>query len=160
VDEVYATDEQPGTVDVWLMAECRSGWPLYGLESAGMRHRGDNIDTVLRKAAWNSSRPYPINGGNEYDWLAREQLPLLPIWPGFAINTIFYAAILWMLCLGFGAVRRRRRLKRGLCVKCAYDLRGTSSGVCPECGASMQNRAHTRGCASAAASCSRHDAPR
>ena len=67
-------------------------------------------------------------------------LPLRPIWPGFAINTVFYAFILWLLFALGGtpfALRRRRRIKRGLCPKCAYDLRGsaTDSTTCPECGA-------------------------
>jgi uncharacterized paraquat-inducible protein A len=26
------------------------------------------------------------------------------------------------------------RRRRGLCVKCGYDLTGNTSGVCPECG--------------------------
>lgn len=30
-------------------------------------------------------------------------------------------------------LRRRRRMRRGLCVGCGYDLRG-STGPCPECG--------------------------
>ncbi len=63
-------------------------------------------------------------------------LPLRPLWPGFAINTIFYAAILWLLAFGPFAVRRVVRRKRGHCIKCGYDLRGTSGGGggCPECG--------------------------
>jgi hypothetical protein len=37
-----------------------------------------------------------------------------------------------------GARRRRRvRASRGLCQTCAYDLTGNTSGVCPECGASI-----------------------
>ncbi len=56
-------------------------------------------------------------------------------WPGFAINTIFYAAILWSLTLGPFTARRVIRHKRGLCIKCGYDLRGTEHDVCPECGA-------------------------
>lgn len=30
--------------------------------------------------------------------------------------------------------RTRRRNMRGLCVACAYDLQGSRSGICPECG--------------------------
>jgi hypothetical protein len=33
-----------------------------------------------------------------------------------------------------GPLRRYWRQKRGLCTYCGYDLRGTRSGVCPECG--------------------------
>ncbi|MCL4196578.1 MAG: hypothetical protein KJZ69_03720 [Phycisphaerales bacterium] len=29
---------------------------------------------------------------------------------------------------------RDRRRAPGLCIKCGYDLRGNTSGVCPECG--------------------------
>jgi hypothetical protein len=61
-------------------------------------------------------------------------LPLRPIWPGFAINTVFYAGVLWLLFAAPFAMRRRRRIKRGLCPKCGYDLRGSESKECPECG--------------------------
>lgn len=33
-----------------------------------------------------------------------------------------------------GPLRRHRRRRKGLCLKCAYDLKGNVSGVCPECG--------------------------
>ena len=62
-------------------------------------------------------------------------LPLYPIWPGFAINTIFYAAILWLLFAAPFTLRRWRRIRRGLCVRCAYPV-GTNA-VCSECGASI-----------------------
>ena len=63
----------------------------------------------------------------------RAILPYRPIWPGFVINTIFYAAI---LCLPFAPFQLRRyvRVKRALCIKCGYDLRGNFSAGCPECG--------------------------
>lgn len=32
-----------------------------------------------------------------------------------------------------GPLRRWRRRRRGLCVKCGYDLTGNVTGVCPEC---------------------------
>jgi hypothetical protein len=59
-------------------------------------------------------------------------LPVLPLWPGFAINTIFYAAILWLLFAAPGFVRRRIRVRRGQCPACAYPV--GSSTVCTECG--------------------------
>ena len=68
---------------------------------------------------------------------SRFDLPIKPIWSGFAINTILYAAILWLLSLCPSATRRLIRRKRGRCIKCGYDLRGHSGGeVCPECGTS------------------------
>jgi hypothetical protein len=33
-----------------------------------------------------------------------------------------------------GPVRRWRRRRKGLCLKCAYNLTGNVTGVCPECG--------------------------
>jgi hypothetical protein len=62
----------------------------------------------------------------------RALLPFGPILPGFAINTIFYAAVIWVLCAVPGKVRRWRRIKRGLCPRCAYPV-GESS-TCTECG--------------------------
>jgi hypothetical protein len=37
-----------------------------------------------------------------------------------------------------GPLRRWRRRRQGLCVKCAYDLTGNESGVCPECGTATE----------------------
>ena len=55
------------------------------------------------------------------------------MWPGFAINTVFYAVILWLPFAPF-QLRRYMRVKRGLCIKCAYDLRHADHSACPECG--------------------------
>ena len=48
-------------------------------------------------------------------------LPLGIGWPGFAANTAFYAAILWLLIPGSFVLRRVIRVKRGLCPKCGYE---------------------------------------
>ena len=53
---------------------------------------------------------------------------ILPIW----IPTAFFATVLWFSCRPLYVRRRRRRL--GLCVNCGYNLTGTESGVCSECG--------------------------
>ena len=34
------------------------------------------------------------------------------------------------------ALGREERRRRGLCVRCGYDLTGNVSGTCPECGTS------------------------
>lgn len=53
-------------------------------------------------------------------------------------TAIFFTAASWpILCLsilGYRRWRRREREKAGECINCGYDLRGNTSGVCPECG--------------------------
>ncbi len=61
----------------------------------------------------------------------------------FSLNIPF-----WLPIIGLGpivtrnrflALRRRKRKKLGLCVKCGYDLRG-SKDRCPECGTGFSNQ--------------------
>ncbi len=65
-------------------------------------------------------------------------LPLRPLWPGFAVNTLFYTVILWFMICGPFALRRLIRMKRGLCPACAYPVGETT--VCSECGKALPNR--------------------
>ena len=65
--------------------------------------------------------------------------PLRPIVPGFLLNTLFYAAVLWLLIPGPFTLRRFIRVKRGLCPKCAYPV--GESDACSECGKRLSNRA-------------------
>ncbi len=55
-----------------------------------------------------------------------------PLWRGFAINTVFYAALLWLMFAAPFALRRSIRRRRGLCPACAYPV--GASDVCTECG--------------------------
>lgn len=61
-------------------------------------------------------------------------LPLLPAWPGLAVNSALYGSAWWLLLFAPGAFRRFRRRSRGCCVACGYDLRGDYTAGCPECG--------------------------
>jgi hypothetical protein len=103
------------------------GWPARAL----------TIASHLTESSY--SCPYYLRAG-KYSFAYR------PLWPGFAINTIFYAAILWALFTVPGMIKRRRRIKRGVCVRCAYPV-GTSSAVCSECGTPVQSRSAVHGAA-------------
>ncbi len=66
-------------------------------------------------------------------WTLR-MLPLRPIFPGFLINTLFYALVLWLLWSAPFVTRRLIRRRRGNCIRCGYDLRHAEHAACPECG--------------------------
>jgi hypothetical protein len=62
------------------------------------------------------------------------EIPINPAWPGFAINTIFYAAILGLLFFAPGPIRRFIRIKRHRCAACGYQIAEGVGPVCSECG--------------------------
>ncbi len=125
------------------LAERRVGWPL---TSHGYKLSGSIRGSTNRRLRVNRVWHVPNVLGKLFPSTDELVLPSKVLWPGFAINTIFYAAILWLLAFGPFAVRRFVRDKRGRCIKCGYDLRGTSGGgsaggdVCPECGTRCQQR--------------------
>lgn len=59
-------------------------------------------------------------------------LPLGVDWPRTTFNTLFYAALLWLLTPGPFVLRRFIRRHRGRCPQCAYPV--GESTVCTECG--------------------------
>lgn len=73
-----------------------------------------------------------------------DRMPLRPIWPGFAINTLVYAFVIGAAWSGVGTLCRAIRRRRGLCARCAYPV--GASPVCTECGAAVKfGRAHEEG---------------
>jgi hypothetical protein len=145
----YHSDESPlGMREVHVSTVC-AGWPLM---SCFGRVYGDQqvLANMSPRSLWNLKHsPLVKLPGHPYlavclpeSWIARNPtlhgrfLPLQPIWPGFAINTIFYAAILWLLFAVAGSIRRWRRRRRGLCPGCAYPV--GASDVCSECGGKLK----------------------
>ncbi|MCH8822568.1 MAG: hypothetical protein IH984_03575 [Planctomycetes bacterium] len=115
------------------------GWPRLALWSGYEIGYGGDGPSSKPRGYWTIWSGMRISG-TQHDYsvglnAVPRSLPYRPIWSGFAINTLFYAAILWILWSSSSAARRLIRRKRGLCIKCGYDLRGNSGGdVCPECG--------------------------
>ena len=88
--------------------------PRWGFEFGGFCVK----DTIAKRSMGSTPRPYRR--------LRKIQIPLLPACILFAA----YPTILFIR----GPVRRYRRRRKGLCLKCGYNLTGNVSGVCPECG--------------------------
>ena len=65
-------------------------------------------------------------------WALRANVPL---WCPFAL----FAACPTITFIR-GPLRRYRRRRRGLCLKCGYDLTGNVTGVCSECGEATRVR--------------------
>jgi hypothetical protein len=100
-----------------------AGWPVFSL-------RGE---VLLRASTWECRSCISI--GSDSSW--RRWAPARPIWPGFAINTIFYAAILWLLWIARrtpGKIRRFIRVRRGRCPACGYQIAEGVGPRCSECG--------------------------
>ncbi len=121
--EVRSPEGELSWLQLW---DRRAGWPCRCLHWWKLDGLGGNPEQ------WNG-----VKHGRLAVRSARS-LPLLPLWPGFAINTVFYALIAWGLWQVPPTIRRRRRRRNGLCVRCGYDLKGlgglAGGSPCPECG--------------------------
>ncbi len=114
-------------VDWWVayggpVSGLRAGWPMRSMGAAW-------VDEPLLNPSHVGAVICRRDGATHFDILA-----LRPIWPGFAINTLFWAAVLWLVIPGPFALRRLIRRRRGLCPACGYDLRHGEHEACPECG--------------------------
>jgi len=105
------------------------GWPILSMWCGfGWDHL--HWPKVLMDPHWCAILVMPRPSPDK--WRSLRALPLRPIWPGFAINTILYATFLWLLIPGPVLLRRFIRVKRGRCPACAYPV--GESDVCSECG--------------------------
>lgn len=115
-----------------------SGWPYLAMASGILiRFRDDPPQTLTVETSGIAIGPLGINEDSR-------AYPLRPIWPGFALNTLFYTLVGALFWFGFIEGSRRfcrliRRM-RGHCQKCGYDLRNRTSMGCPECGWRRQEK--------------------
>jgi len=106
------------------------GWPTLCLKS-GIERRMDGKTRVV----WGAIGPH--NGVT-----LNRTVPYVPIWPGYLINTLIYAAAafaLLSLLARLQSIRRDRKARSGICLSCGYHV--GSLATCPECG--HQNPAST-----------------
>ncbi len=139
----------PGT---WVYVTSLSGWVRVGAvrSDPGMELRIANNRDVWR---WFGLRTWPepdmprATGGPMGSAHLGGILVTCKIrFVGLTIDGI--AVPHWAVCLVLlsypslafvhGPLRRYRRRRNGLCVKCGYNLTGNVTGVCPECGTEIE----------------------
>ncbi len=125
-----------------VLRQTYAGWPLKSLyceewllddKPVAQRLKNGNIwSTRLYELRYGFYRSVTVDFMSMGPMPLPRPVPLRPIWPGFAVNTVICAAILWLPIFGPFAVRRFLRFRRGLCPMCAYPMGETD--VCSECG--------------------------
>lgn len=71
-----------------------------------------------------------------FEQLARDHLPIAPVWTGLIINSLVFGFPTWVFWTIYTSARRFRR--KGHCRRCSYDLAGVPTNRCPECGLEFQ----------------------
>ena len=131
----YPFDDQRGE---FVDEEDAFGWPMlamwcsyytdtWAMNEDGTRTWKPTRNESLFQPSASLQRLLPAGLGDR-------PLPLRPIAIGFAGDTAFYSFAWWFVGIGAKKARRWRRRAKGECEHCTYDLRGTSSERCPECG--------------------------
>ncbi|MDZ4829245.1 MAG: hypothetical protein SGJ09_03485 [Phycisphaerae bacterium] len=108
------------TDDVILV---RAGFPFYAAQCRAMSPTGSGAGIKFAEAI---SLPWPARQAPV------RPLPLTPIWSGLLADAAIFGVVGWSLSLVASAWVRRRRVNRGVCPSCRYQL--GESRRCAECG--------------------------
>jgi hypothetical protein len=137
------TKHPSAIVPAWVVLDPRLNQPgdyqiTNGFGIPCLTMTGTSTFDVSELRRWSLQHEYRLQGWCRIYFLGRFPydiyLPLRPIWPGFAFNSIFYALILALLWFTPITLRRWRRVHTGRCPHCAYDLQHEATAGCPECG--------------------------
>ncbi len=118
--------------------ELRMGWPLHCLRGGWTTPNSQGTGEIesLRGVIPFRRLVVYINPGNWAGFKSTVGLPLIPDWPAFLASVLLYAVLTFASATAWRSARSWRRRRRGHCVGCGYDLRG-STDRCPECGLCM-----------------------
>jgi hypothetical protein len=102
-----------------------------------LQHFPKNLSTRLGLYV-DAAGPLEFAGGSLRPWTFSDANRSQFVWhlgPPTLISTCLLAGAIIP-----GWLRRRHRIRRGLCLSCGYDLRGAVSDACPECGQSWRTQ--------------------
>jgi hypothetical protein len=140
LDDPEALNVQPPAEQLSCHLDvCQWGWPMRAMEIQWPHSQKMLVSIWLfrrpTEASLRSGLPVSTTLTRSSE---RTHLPLMPVWPGFAVNTLLYGAFAGLVLFAPGATRRMLRHRRGACIACGYDLAGL--GQCPECGKHAEAR--------------------
>ena len=114
--------------DRWVVAR---GWPYRALCSVSSFDLVNTVPGPLPSRI-RFGIPLPDRWRRSFH---QECLPLLPLFPGFLLDTALFGSVWWLLISAAPAARAYLRRRRKVCPKCAYSRAGLASAApCPECG--------------------------
>lgn len=118
----------PLTAPNRTLCEVASGWPWPAMRYVEWWSGEPDSGT----ARWRQGIAIPA--GRLVPTYPARRLPTDPLLKGLIADGAVFAALVYGAAFGPRDVRRYLRARRGCCVGCGYDLKGSASGVCPECG--------------------------
>ncbi len=112
------------------LKERAAGWPSLAVVDRTMEKRWGTAllaghDLSFRRSA--SANPVDTT-----------TLAFMPIWRGFAVDVAFFGLAWAGVIAILIRVRRCFRVGAGMCPQCRYDMKGLTSGVCPDCGSAVK----------------------
>lgn len=116
----------------------RGGLPLRSMGYYTWSDNPDPDDPSVWHSSWRWDVTMVLRGESRL-----VNFPLTPLWFGFVVDTLFYAALAAVILAAWRWMVRRGRLKRGLCPACRYPI--GRSAVCSECGEGLVVRTDRSG---------------
>jgi len=102
------------------MGDAAGGW-LTGHSEAG----GGSLNAFVS--------PYSVGFGGAWGFELHSAVLYVLVVPHWSLLLLLAGLpVMWMI-----KWRKRRRFGPNVCDRCAYDLTGNQTGICPECGASI-----------------------
>lgn len=117
------------------------GWPWRSFECVAAEGRDGNehyLTGGVNPPGWLRRKVVLPLGGFGFAVPYRPAIPMAPLWKGLMLNWGMFAAFFAAVLIVPYEWPRFMRARRGQCLECGFDRRGTrAGGQCPECGAAV-----------------------